>query len=163
MVSHLFERQRELHERCSLKVDPFVLLKEVSEMSRLYKDSCANQDTSKDEMTRAEYNAYTAQAYENLKGQNRGLPGSGFDPSELEEKMKKLRFVNPNAGAPKDSNWHTKVGALVAGKSPERDLKESSRHTQTNWTKKLLTKEDEIEIAKSMIPQFIQRQKELQP
>lgn len=77
--------------------------------------------------------------------------------------MKKLRFVNPNTAAPKDTNWFSKVGSLAAGKSPERDAKESSRHTQTNWTKKLLTKEDEIEIAKSMIPQFIQRQKELQP
>lgn len=77
--------------------------------------------------------------------------------------MKRLRFVNPNAGAPKDTNWFSKVGALAAGKSPERDAKEPSRQTMTNWTKRLLSKEDEIEIAKSMIPQFIQKQKELQP
>ena len=126
MISHLFDRQRELHERCTLQVDPFVLLKEVSEMSRLYQqDSGANGDSQQAELTRAEYNAYTAQAYDNLKGQNKGALAQGFDASELEEKMKKLRFVNANATAPKDTNWFSKVGALAAGKSPERDTKET--------------------------------------
>lgn len=44
MISNLFDRQRELHERCTVEVDPFVLLKEVSEMSRLYREAKEKPD-----------------------------------------------------------------------------------------------------------------------
>jgi hypothetical protein len=73
--------------------------------------------------------------------------------------MKRFRFVNPTPGGTKDPNWFSKVSAM-ASKSNEKE-NESSLHKikMANG----ITKEDDKQIAISLIPQYIQRQKELRP
>jgi hypothetical protein len=48
--------------------DPFVLLKEVTEMSRLYNE--AKLDPMEQQYNRAQYDAFTQQSYEKVKAEN---------------------------------------------------------------------------------------------
>jgi hypothetical protein len=53
MLTNLFERQREIQETFkSLRADPFILLKEVTEMSRFYNLS-KQQDSIEQQYARA--------------------------------------------------------------------------------------------------------------
>jgi hypothetical protein len=51
MLTNLFERQREIQDTMNLRADPFLLLKEVTEMSRLY--NLAKQDPMAQQYARA--------------------------------------------------------------------------------------------------------------
>ena len=127
-----------------MNVDPFFLLKEVSEMSKLY--SQAHQTSDEQKYNRAQYNAFADSTYEKEKQANTSF--QGFDPNSIEEKMKKFRFAKTNDTAPKDSNWFSKLQQNQQGKTPEKQ----SVTTNAKSFQIGVSKEDEIEIAKSMIP-----------
>jgi hypothetical protein len=119
MISNLLDRQREISESSNIKADPFLLLKEVNEMSKIYKELSSNDE----EMARANYDAFTKQTYEKVKTENGGKLANGFDPASLEEKMKKFKFAKPSEAVDmnKDSNWFAKIGQLKSGKSSDKE------------------------------------------
>lgn len=94
MISNLFDRQREIRDSYSLNADPFVLLKEVTEMSRLYNES--KQDPMEQQYNRAQYDAFTKSTYEKAEAENSSLFSGKNDPTSVEEKMKRFRFVAPS-------------------------------------------------------------------
>lgn len=51
MITNLFDRQKEIRDSYQMQADPFVLLKEVTEMSRLYNES--KQDSMEQQYNRA--------------------------------------------------------------------------------------------------------------
>lgn len=102
-------------------------------MSRLYNES--KQDPIEQQYNRAQYDAFANQNYEKMT-QNGTLPNLKFDPSSLEDKMKKFRFVNPNQSGTKDNDWFSKLNSLT-NKNNEKE-NGSQKKLQLG-----ITKEDE--------------------
>jgi len=63
MVSSLLERQREISTKSSKAPDPFFLLKEVAEMSKLAGEQQSNQQI----LNRKEYDAFANSQFESAK------------------------------------------------------------------------------------------------
>ena len=91
LISNLHDRAREMEQKGIAQTDPFFLLKEVAEMSKLNDEL---HMTDKQRMAREQYNAIASQNY--LEG--------GFDKSAIEEKIKKLKFAKQDSSS-KDPNW----------------------------------------------------------
>ena len=104
MIGSMFERRRELsNSRANNQIDPFFLLKEVVEMSRL--DDPDNL-TDEQKYNREQYNALVNQTFEEEKPK---LIANGYDPMSIQEKMKNLRFAKMDNS--KDSNWFSKMNS----------------------------------------------------
>lgn len=102
MIRSMFERRRELsNSRANNPIDPFFLLKEVVEMSRL--DDYDNL-TDEQKYNREQYNALVNQTYEEEKPK---LMAKGYDPLSIQEKMKNFKFAK--ADNSKDTNWFQKI------------------------------------------------------
>lgn len=149
MLTSIFERQRELKSNNSNMVtDPFFLLREAAELSKI---NAENGLSMKQEENRANYNNLIESF---VKPEMQIF----LDPYSIEERMKKLKFASKTApDAKKDPNWF---------KNMNKGRKDEIKLNHMQWQKNLkvgVSKEDEEQIHREMIPTFIQKQKELQP
>ena len=113
MMTNLFERQREIKELApNSKIDPFFLLKEAAEMSdiRNLGSKDESQMTMKQLESRNNYNNMVMSNYD----KDKTATETKFDPLNLEERMKNLKFAKRENLPAKDSNWFKKMqdGAL---------------------------------------------------
>ena len=157
MMQNLFDRQRELKEAIpNSKIDPFFLLKEAAEMSDIRQLGAADegQMTMKQLEARNNYNSMVMSNYDN---ENKSVTkqDTKFDPLNLEERMKQLKFAKRENVPAKDGNWFKKLQDGLTEVDEDQPKKAPLKFG--------LDEEDERQIHREMIPGFIAKQEELKP
>ena len=100
--------------------DPFLLLKEVAEMSNLKKQN--DELTMKQEENLHGYNALVMKNFDDKQKKDTFRPNAtvgvpaGYDAASLAEKMSKFKFAKNSLGSGKDTNWYSKINS-----KPEKD------------------------------------------
>lgn len=100
------------------------------------------------------YNNMVQRNFEDLKPAM-SVPTGGYDPQSIADKMSKFKFAKNAASTQKDQNWFSKLNT--------KSDNDTSLLSNQKPKKGGLTEEQERQIQKDMIPQFIARQQELQP
>jgi hypothetical protein len=168
LISQVFSKRREINDtsqslydrtgKSEVKKDrdPFQALKEAVETQK-YLQTCQDIDPTKES-----YNQMVDQTYESMHRSayhSSETLSKGYDPSSLEEKMKKFKFANTltTEGSTKDGDWFKKFQSGLKSTGSSSDQPEKPK------IKFGLSKEDEQQIHREMIPKFIAIQNELYP